>query len=176
MMTMVLGLRAMVRDSDAASCALLTLISRNSMIERRNSTPCWFTLSASHLSRLRYSRREANAATSKAKVKGRTSSNASKIYYEAIQLQLDREGGSRAYLQVLGHIKYAGDVEGTVFVELAEGRRQVRGIDLPDPHEHELVIGVASKEHAKQLLRVFVLSRSPRFLKRRVSYVSGLES
>ena len=77
----------MVRPSTAGSDTLDTfslsiLISKKWIIARRNSAPWVVTLSASHLSRFKYSRREASAATSRANVKGRESKRFSRIYYK----------------------------------------------------------------------------------------------
>ena len=84
---MVCGDSCIVRGSTGGSetltaFSLSILSSRNEMTECRKSAPCAVTLSANHLSRLRYSRREARAATSNANLKGRTSNNASKIYHQ----------------------------------------------------------------------------------------------
>ena len=75
----------MVRLSTAGSdrrdvFSLSIFCCRNRMTACKKSTPCAATLSANHLSRFRYSRREAKAATSKAKVNGWTSKRGSKIF------------------------------------------------------------------------------------------------
>jgi hypothetical protein len=54
---------------------------------------------------------------------------------------------TRAHLQVLCNVENASDVEGAIFVETPKCIGQIRRTDLPDAHEHQLVVGVAGKEH-----------------------------
>lgn len=83
-MVVVVGFNDIVRPPIGGSANLqafsLSIFWRkNSMTECKNSSPYEVTLSASHLSRFKYSRRDARAATSSAKVNGRTSNNESRI-------------------------------------------------------------------------------------------------
>lgn len=83
-MAIVCGFKAIVLESSGGSdiradFSLEAFSSRKLITDRRKSAPWLEMLSASHLSRLRYSLRDARAATSSAKVNGRTSNNASRI-------------------------------------------------------------------------------------------------
>jgi hypothetical protein len=58
------------------------------------------------------------------------------------------------YFEILSNIKYAGDIERVVVVKLVERSLKVFWPDLPDPHEDELMIGMTSKEHCKELVGI----------------------
>lgn len=81
----VWGLSCMVCESTEGSVIRANFSasifeSKKAITPWRKSAPCAVTLSVSHLSRFKYSRRDARAATSRAKAKGRLSKRWSKIY------------------------------------------------------------------------------------------------
>lgn len=47
-------------------------------------------------------------------------------------------------LQVLRNIEDPGDIQRTLLVKVSERISKIRGLDLPNPHEHELMIGVTT--------------------------------
>ena len=67
-----------------------------------------------------------------------------------------------AYLEILGDIKNASDVERVLLIEVPERVRQVRRTNLPDAHEDKLVIGVAGEEHRQETLRILQTNIVPR--------------
>lgn len=53
------------------------------------------------------------------------------------------------YFEILCYIQNSRDVHRIVFIELSERSSQVCGFNLPDAHENQLVIGMASQKHGE---------------------------
>lgn len=142
---------------DTFSLSILT--SKKLIIERRNSAPWAVTLSASHLSRFKYSRREASAATSRAKVKGRESKRFSRIYSK-LDGNLDMKR-LWSHLEVLRNIQNPSNVEGALVIEVTKGAEKIRRIDLPQPHEDKLMVRMTCQKHSQQLARILETNITP---------------
>ena len=153
-----------MRPSTAGSDILETfslsiLISKKWIIERRNSAPWAVTLSASHLSRFKYSRREASAATSRANVKGRESRRFSRIYIK-LDGNLPLENVV-PHLEVLRNVQNPSNVERTLIIEITESTKKIRRIDLPQAHEDKLMVRVTCQKHGQKLARIFEPNVTP---------------
>lgn len=79
---------------------------------------------------------------------GRTSSKESRICSN-IRWSLQNES-IYTDLQILGDVENAGDIKGVVFVEFIKCIFEILGTNLPDTHEDELVVWVASEKHGEQ--------------------------
>ena len=67
----------------------------------------------------------------------------------------------KTYLDILGNIQNSRNLERAVPIILPERSGQVLSINLPNSHEHELVVWVPSEEHPKELLRVLGVRHAP---------------
>lgn len=76
---------------------------------------------------------------------GRTSNSASSI----CESQFNEENvnnRTQTYLEVLRNVEYPCDIERAFFVKVPERVREVRRLDLPDPHEDQLVVRMPSEK------------------------------
>lgn len=66
------------------------------------------------------------------------------------------------YLQVLRHVQYTSDILRVLLVELAESIQKILRFNLPNSHEHKLMVGMSREEHCEQALRIFKPNIVPR--------------